>query len=466
MLNFEKINLSNLLELKDYLYFPDKLGCDYSLEVIYSWTNKLDTQVAFYNDDAFLKSYYVKENFCYFLPFKEKFKNLQYLFNDFLYNSKDTTFELCNLTLEEAEELKKILPYSHFYFDRTWSDYVYLTKDLAEFKGNKYASKRHHVKRFEKLYPNVFLKEASLEDIPKIKEFFKEFEKEKSVFKGEASFEEASSYNLIDVYDKLGLRCFILMDGTKIIGLTILELKKGIIYDHVEKCLRSYEGIYPFLVNKIAKMFVNEYKYINREDDSGDEGLRYSKTEYHPSFMVDKFLFIVDNNLSLLDKIPTLKINEDLCVKELDEKDKEEYAKLNKDEERNKYWGYDYTLDLKDGEIPNGDYFYNGVLKDIKEKNSYVFAIYYKNKLAGEVVAYNLAYSNSCEIGYRLFENYEGKNLAFLSTKKVLDFLKNTVKLNNFFIKSYIENEKSLSLIKRLNASFLYEDSVFKYFEI
>ena len=33
---------------------------------------------------------------------------------------------------------------------------------------------------------------------------------------------------------------------------------------------------------------MEDFKYVNREDDAGEEGLRSSKLSYRPVFMVDK----------------------------------------------------------------------------------------------------------------------------------------------------------------------------------
>ena len=44
----------------------------------------------------------------------------------------------------------------------------------------------------------------------------------------------------------------------------------------------------------INQQFVQQacqgYRYINREDDVGDEGLRKAKLSYHPAFLEQKFL--------------------------------------------------------------------------------------------------------------------------------------------------------------------------------
>ena len=74
-----------------------------------------------------------------------------------------------------------------------------------------------------------------------------------------------------------------------------LEFKKDVIYDHVEKCLREYEGVYAYLVREIARKFEGKYKFINREDDSGDLNLRYSKESYHPS-LEDAKLVVKNSN--------------------------------------------------------------------------------------------------------------------------------------------------------------------------
>lgn len=52
---------------------------------------------------------------------------------------------------------------------------------------------------------------------------------------------------------------------------------------HIEKADIAYEGVYQALVNEYAKCFVTPgVRYINREEDAGDEGLRRSKESYHP----------------------------------------------------------------------------------------------------------------------------------------------------------------------------------------
>ena len=60
---------------------------------------------------------------------------------------------------------------------------------------------------------------------------------------------------------------------------------------HIEKADIAYEGVYQVLVNEYAKCFVTpDVRYINREEDVGDEGMRRSKESYHPVRLLEKYL--------------------------------------------------------------------------------------------------------------------------------------------------------------------------------
>lgn len=466
MLNFKKISNDDLLSLQNYFARKNSLNCDFTLGVKFSWKDYFDSNYCIENETLFFRESYEKNKIYYSLPISRKDGTIfdtTKIVEDYFTNGK-YPLEFVNLTKEETGLLAKKFPHNEIVYSRDWSDYLYLTNDFAEFKGNKYSTKRHHVSKFKKIYPDVVYVEAKDDELNRIQDFIKEFAQTKNLSTGEAKNEEDEAIKLVCFYKKLGLKCFLLKDGEKIIGLTILEIIGDCIFDHIEKCLREYDGIYSYIIYMTANRF-KDIKYFNREDDSGDQGLRFSKESLHPIQMIDKYTFTVLNNLDLIHEIPTIKIDENLSLSKINEDDKIDYKKLNLDDDNNKFWGYDYKTDLN-GRTPDEDYFYNMVEQDFINKTTLVFGIKLNDKLIGEVVFDHLTNDNGFELGYRLFKEYQHKGYAFKAVQSALNFAKTHVKTSYFSIKTYKNNLQSLNIINKLNVSKIDEDSDFYFYKL
>ena len=59
---------------------------------------------------------------------------------------------------------------------------------------------------------------------------------------------------------------------------------------HAEKALLNYQGAYTAVNCEFAKTLADRFAYINREEDTGSEGLRKAKLSYHPAFLEEKYL--------------------------------------------------------------------------------------------------------------------------------------------------------------------------------
>ena len=95
--------------------------------------------------------------------------------------------------------------------------------------------------------------------------------------------------NYFSYYSELGLTGGIIRIDGRIAALTIGErLNSDTFCVHIEKADTSYNGIYAAINNCFAKSAAADFRYINREEDMGIEGLRKSKLSYHPAFLVEK----------------------------------------------------------------------------------------------------------------------------------------------------------------------------------
>ena len=83
----------------------------------------------------------------------------------------------------------------------------------------------------------------------------------------------------------------LLADG-KVCAFTIGDVKNDTLFIHVEKATRKTEGSYEMVNAMFARHIVENYpeiRFINREDDAGDMGLRMAKESYHPHSILKKY---------------------------------------------------------------------------------------------------------------------------------------------------------------------------------
>ena len=66
------------------------------------------------------------------------------------------------------------------------------------------------------------------------------------------------------------------------------ELSKDTFVVHIEKAFADIQGAYPMINQQFVEHECSAYIYINREEDTGAEGLRKAKLSYRPIFLVEK----------------------------------------------------------------------------------------------------------------------------------------------------------------------------------
>lgn len=465
MLIFKDYGLKEIKEIfKPYFINEDVFSCDYTLGEKFMWNKFFKSSYALVNNTLTFKEMYGENNYAFYYPMGEDIEHMFSLIKEYELASNKKRLEFCSVDEKHLLDLKNRFPHNDYYYDDDWSDYLYLNKNFQTFSGNLYANKRHHVKQFIKEYKEAIFKKYTNEDKSIFLDFIDEFNKSKIVTSKEAINEINESKELIKHFDELGFDCFYIEYNNKVIALSICEVINDCIYDHIEKALREYNSIYPYFVNKIALYYQN-ITYFNREDDSGDPGLRFSKLDYHPYKMINKYMFYVRNNLDLLNDIPTIQIDNNISLTKLLVKDKLDYFNLYIDEELNKYWGYDYKIDLKDNKL-DPDYFYNMVNDDFNNKEWFSFIIKYNDLLIGEITLGELNNLNECSIGYRLIKKYQHLGICYKSMIILIDYLKNNIGLKALNAKAYKENTPSINLLNKLNFKCINNDDTFNYYRL
>ncbi|HIS61134.1 MAG TPA: DUF2156 domain-containing protein, partial [Candidatus Scybalomonas excrementigallinarum] len=81
----------------------------------------------------------------------------------------------------------------------------------------------------------------------------------------------------------------VLRANGKVIAFTIGEkVTDDTLVVHIEKAYANIQGAYPMINQQFVSDFGKDFLYINREEDTGSEGLRKAKLSYRPEFLVEK----------------------------------------------------------------------------------------------------------------------------------------------------------------------------------
>lgn len=362
---------------------------------------------------------------------------------------------------EEREHLMNRYPYTVVDNDRLWQDYLYRAEDLMTFAGRRYSGQRNHINKFRKLYPTAVYRPITREDADKVEAFWEEFHQ---IFNKEhalAKMELCSARKLMRQVGKPWVRAGAIELEGKFIAIALAEVCGDTLVCHIEKGLPQYEGVYPTMVQSFAAANAEGLRWINREDDAGDKGLRTSKLQYLPAELGAKVRIRVRNELAYLDAVPML-TSERLTLDALTESDKADYSRLCLDDERNRWWGYDYRKDLK-GELTE-DYFLEVTRHDFANKLAVNFAIRLDGKFIGEAVLYNFDYKGAAELGCRILPEYAGNGYGAEAFRRVAEWSIYQLGLYRLKAKCYKENEASRKMLSACMRS-AGEDETFYYFE-
>jgi len=174
--------------------------------------------------------------------------------------------------------------------DRDNFDYVYLTKDLIDLKGQDFDAKRNFIKRFKQefAFDYKILTADNIRDCL----FFQEewcLAKDCQHTEGLAKEKEAMQ-EMLAHFQALGVRGAMIEVNGKVEAVTLGEpLNRETFVIHIEKANGALVGIYQVINQAFCAQEAAGFKYVNREQDLGVSGLRKSKESYHPCAMIKKY---------------------------------------------------------------------------------------------------------------------------------------------------------------------------------
>lgn len=167
-------------------------------------------------------------------------------------------------------------------------DYLYLRERLVSLSGKSLQSKRNHINKFEKLYPDYTYEPITPSIVPQCLALLDVWYEAHEGDEGQAAERKMIERTMLH-WDEIGLSGGAIRVDGEIIAFTFGSPINVITFGiHVEKADIRYEGAFNIINREFAKHIPEQYIYINREEDLGIEGLRKSKMSYKPEMLLHK----------------------------------------------------------------------------------------------------------------------------------------------------------------------------------
>lgn len=169
--------------------------------------------------------------------------------------------------------------------DRDNFDYIYLREELVHLSGSKFHNKKNLI--------NAFIGNYSYEGKPLLEEYKNDALEILEVWRDDRDNpgDYAAAKEALEKMEELQLCggiCYV--DGKPAAYTLGEELGNGDTFViHFEKAAGQYKGLYQFINQSFAAILPEKYKFINREQDLGDKGMRQAKMTYRPIGFVKKY---------------------------------------------------------------------------------------------------------------------------------------------------------------------------------
>lgn len=290
MIEFRRIQLSDRDWIETILKKADLKGCEYTFVNNFIWEEQYHLEIAkvegFYCSRSGLN-----ENLEYTFPIGDG--NLKLVIEKLMEDAKERNcpFVLRAMLKEHVEQLQAHYPDQFEYStSRDDSDYIYTVEKLSALSGKRLHGKRNHIARF-KDNENWNYEPIDESNIQECIDMNRKWCEKYSCFENiSLSHEACAVKKSFQYYNELCLTGGLLRLNGEVVAYTIGEpLSSDTFVVHIEKAFADIQGAYPMINQQFVLNECQDFTYVNREEDMGDEGLRKAKTSYYPEILLEKY---------------------------------------------------------------------------------------------------------------------------------------------------------------------------------
>lgn len=290
-IDFHRVSLSDREPILKYLKQNPYCNCDYSFGNLYNWGFLYQTYVAYHKGMMVVRFISKATGRTAFLtPIGDG--NLREVLEDMEASlPPDCGHNLKLMAVQDSalEALKATNPLEiEVITDRDSADYLYEREKLATLSGKKLQSKRNHINKFKRLYPDYTYEAITAENARECMELHETWYHDTDQTEG-MDDERVMVRRALQEHEEIGLTGGCIRVDGKVIAFTLgMQINPCCFGIHIEKALVDYEGSFTIINQEFVSRLPEQYIRINREEDLGIPGLRKAKLSYHPMKILDK----------------------------------------------------------------------------------------------------------------------------------------------------------------------------------
>ena len=287
MLHFRDFELETIPMIEACLDLGNYDSCDYSIGGIYMWADYFGYRYCIESETLFMESYRNGRRM-FFMPCGAMRTNDAVLLLRKFCFEKSYSLQLSVV----PEELLPKLP-AGYVAENTpdWNDYLYDIVPLTTYDGHALKNKRNRARKFEMDYKPLF-ETIDGSNIAEAISFLNSYVSSDKFGQPFRTYENRQTLSVMDRLELYPFHSLVVRVEGRIQGVIVGETRHNVLFVHIEKSEKSLLGINESLFRTfVAERFSENpaLRYVNREEDMGDEGLRRSKLSFNPIRILKKY---------------------------------------------------------------------------------------------------------------------------------------------------------------------------------
>lgn len=287
-LEFRQVKLEDKELIDSFIKKQNSKNCSISFANIYLWEPHYKVTFTIVENMLVFRSSGEKPSFSFPIGGGDVKKAMDFMME--YCKEMNLEFKMYGVTQEQFNVIEELYPGEfQVEYNRDEANYVYETEKLINLSGKKYHGKKNHINKFKRLYSDWQYEDITDENLEDCLEMAYGWRKENDCDTDELKkVEFCVTINALKKLKELDLIGGLIRAEGKVVAITVGEpLTNDTFVIHIEKAYANVDGAYPMINREFLAHHGTDYMYVNREEDTGSEGLRKAKLSYKPVFMVE-----------------------------------------------------------------------------------------------------------------------------------------------------------------------------------